>query len=127
MTENTIARNKLCNILQTNANLPLVAVVNSDVIADNYYVSWFGDVTDVYITEIWAGKEKMYLADEVLNNMIDFIDIEFPEKSLGNIFDLSDKEIDKWMQKTEKFIVKLPWKKVIVLSVTTPDSLEEDR
>ena len=125
MTENDIARNKLINILQTNADLPLMALVDSDVVADDCYVSWFGDVNDAYISEVWAGKEKTYFIDEVLDNMIDFIDIEFPEKSIGNIYDLSDEEIDKWMKKAEKFILSLPWKKYIVLTVTTPDSLEK--
>lgn len=32
MTESEIVRNKLCNILQTNADLPIVALVNADVL-----------------------------------------------------------------------------------------------
>lgn len=44
----------------------------------------------------------------------------------GDIYDLSDEEIDKWMKKAEKFILSLPWKKYIVLTVMTPDSLQGD-
>lgn len=39
---------------------------------------------------------------------------------------MTENEIDKWVKKAEKFILSLPWKKYIVLTVMTPDSLQGD-
>lgn len=126
MTENTIARNKLCNILQTNADLPIMALVNADVVADDWYQTWFGDVTDAYIDNVWAGKEKIYFIGEALDNKNIFMSNEFPENALVPTSYMDDAAVDKWMMYAEEFIKGLPWKKVIVLTVNTPNSLHGD-
>lgn len=123
MTENKITRNKLCNILQTNADLPILALVDCEVVEDDWYQTWFGDVTDVYIDRVWAGKEKTYFIDEALGNMEYFMRHEFLENELLRTY-TNDTDIDEWMEYVEKFIKGLPWKKVIIVQVSTPDSLQ---
>ena len=46
MTENEIARNKLCNILQTNADLPIMADVDSEIVTEDGCGWWLGEVKD---------------------------------------------------------------------------------
>lgn len=74
MTENEITRNKLCNILQTNADLPILALVDCEVVEDDWYQTWFGDVTDVYIDRVWAGKELKYKINQIANYIDKYTD-----------------------------------------------------
>lgn len=128
MTENEIARKNLIKILTMYPNLPIIASVYSEVVADDGYAFWYGDVEEssYYTDTLWAGSEKTWSLDDALDDIIEFFELEFPEKLIGDIYDLNDEEIDKWMKKAEKFILSLPWKKYIVLNVTTPGSLEGD-
>lgn len=127
MTENEIARNKLINILQTRPDLPIMVLIDEhEVVAYDCHVSWLGDVDDVFIADVWTGQRRMYFMDEALENIVDFIDSEFPNMAIGDVFDLTDEQLIKWMEKAGKFVEELPWKRVIVLSVTTPDRLGDD-
>lgn len=128
MTVQTIERKNLIDVLLKNPDLPIIASVYSEVVADDGIAYWFGDVKEssCYIDTLWAGKQQMWSLDDALDDMMEFFDFEFPEKSIGDIYDLSDEKIDKWMKKAEKFILSLPWKKYIVLNVTTPGSLQGD-
>lgn len=128
MTEYKIDRKNLIKILTKYPNLPIIANVYSEVVADDGYAYWYGDVKEssYYTDTLWAGNHHIWSLDDALDDMIGFFDFEFPEKTIGDICDLSDEEIDKWMKKAEKFILSLPWKKYIVLNVTTPDSLLGD-
>lgn len=128
MTENEIARKNLIKILTMYPNLPIIARVYSEVVADDGYAFWYGDVEEssYYTDTLWAGSEKTWSLDDALDDIIEFFELEFPEKLIGDIYDLNDEEIDKWMKKAEKFILSLPWKKYIVLTVMTPDSLQGD-
>lgn len=129
MTENKIDRKNLIKILALYPNLPIIASVYSEVVADDGYAFWYGDVKEssYYTDTLWAGSEKTWSLADALDDIIEFFELEFPEKLIGDISDLSDEEIDTWMKNAEKFILSLPWKKYIVLNVTTPDSLEGDR
>lgn len=128
MTVQTIERKNLIDVLLKNPDLPIIASVYSEVVADDGYAFWYGDVKEssYHIDMLWAGSEKTWSLADALDDIIEFFELEFPEKLIGDIYDLSDEEIDKWVKKAEKFILSLPWKKYIVLNVTTPDSLEGD-
>lgn len=130
MTENEIDRKNLIKILTMYPNLPIIANVYSEVVADDGIAYWYGDVKEssYYTDMLWAGSEKTWSLADALDDIIEFFELEFPEK-FGDIYDLSDEddeEIDKWVKKAEKFILSLPWKKYIVLTVMTPDSLQGD-
>lgn len=128
MTENEIDRKNLIKILTMYPNLPIIASVYSEVVADDGIAYWYGDVKEssYHIDMLWAGSEKTWSLADALDDIIEFFELEFPEKLIGDIYDLSDEEIDKWVKKAEKFILSLPWKKYIVLTVMTPDSLQGD-
>ncbi len=118
MTVQTIDRKEIIEVLSKNPDLPIIANVYSEVVADDGYAYWYGDVKGVwYIDTLWAGNHKIWSLDDALDAMMEFLEWEFPEKEPEKLTIKNVKEI-------ELFIRKLPWKKVIVLSVTTPDSLQ---
>lgn len=112
---------KLRELLIAYPDLPIIASVYSEVVADDGYAYWFGDVEEsCYVDTLWAGNEETWSLNDALDDVLYFLDWEFPEK-VPDVVTPEDKK------KLEKFVRDLPWKKVIVLSVTTPDSLEGDR
>lgn len=111
---------KLRELLIAYPDLPIIASVNSEVVADDGYADWYGDVKEsCYVDTLWAGNEQMWSFHSTLNDkneMLYFMDCEFPEKDTEK---MTTKEI-------KSFIQSLPWKKYIVLTVMTPDSLLGD-
>lgn len=119
MTENEIARNKLCNILQTNADLPIMADVDSEIVTEDGCGWWLGEVKDAYIKEVWVGKQMVHEKEDALMDIVDFMEVEFPEK-LPDVVMVDDTKV------LENFVKNLPWKKAIIVQVSTVDSLEGD-
>lgn len=120
MTQHEIDRKNLIKILTKYPNLPIIANVYSEVVADDGYAYWYGDVEEsYYVDTLWAGEKQIWSLHSTLNDkneMLYFMDCEFPEK---DTYEMTIKEI-------KSFIQSLPWKKYIVLNVTTPDSLQGD-
>lgn len=115
MTKTKQTHKKLRELLIAYPDLPIVANVYSEVVADDGYAYWYGDVEEsCYVDTLWAGKEKTWSLREALDDALYFMDWEFPEK---NTEEMTLKEI-------KSFIQSLPWKKYIVLNVTTPDDLQ---
>lgn len=120
MTVQKLDRKRLIEVLSKNPDLPIMASVYSEVVADDGYAYWYGDVDEVYfLDDVWAGDTRIWSLDDALDDVILFINQEFPEKEPDTITPADEK-------KFEEFIKKLPWKKVIVLDVSTPDSLHGD-
>ena len=125
MTKQMIDRQNLIKLLTQNPDVPIVANVYSEVVDNDGWSFWYGDVKEesCYVDSLWAGKRKTWSLDDALDDMMIFFEFEFPEDLTVDIFS-SDEEISKWNEKAEKLIRSLPWKKYIVLNVDTPDSLE---
>lgn len=120
MTEIQQAHKKLMSLLIAHPDLPIVASVYSEVVADDGIAYWFGDVEEsCYVDTLWAGNEQMWSLNDALDDVVYFLDWEFP----GKVPDVVTPEDKK---KLEKFVRDLPWKKVIVLNITTLDSLQGD-
>ncbi|HBN00228.1 MAG TPA: hypothetical protein DD384_03215 [Firmicutes bacterium] len=119
MTVQKLDRKRLIEMLSKNPDLPIIAEVYSEeVVADDGFAYWFGDVKEsCYVDTLWAGEEQIWSFDLIsrdYNEMIHFMDYEFPEKDVDS---MTKNEI-------KSFIKSLPWKKYIVLTVMTPDSLQ---
>ena len=107
----------LIKILTKYPNLPIIANVYSEVVTDDGYAYWYGDVEEsCYTDTLWAGNEKTWSLKEALDDVLYFMDWEFPEKDTEKMT----------LNEIKSFIQSLPWKKYIVLNVTTPDSLYGD-
>lgn len=115
MTKAKQTHKKLKELLIAYPDLPIIANVYSEVVADDGYAYWYGDVEEsCYTDTLWAGNEKTWSLKEALDDVLYFMDWEFPEKDTEK---MTLKEI-------KSFIQSLPWKKYIVLNVTTPDDLQ---
>lgn len=117
MTKQTTAREKFIKLLLENPDLPIIAEVYSEVVSDNSYAWSYGDVSTFYITSLWQGNYRTWTLDDALEDVMEFLDYEFPKKVPDTVTPEDEKRL-------EKFIKELPWKKVIVLGVITPNSLQ---
>lgn len=119
------ATEKLLALAAQHPELPIEALVDSEVVANDDFNTWWGDVFDVSIVELWRYPNedgKTWTKDEALEDVFDFADYcseyladrhdDFEQK-----WDMDDKEAIK------EWINEIPWKKCIVLYVSTPDSL----
>ena len=125
MTVQTIDRKNLIDVLLKNPDLPIIANVYSEVVADDGYAYWYGDIKEesCYVDSLWRGGHHIWSLDDAMGEIVEFFELEFPEKITEDIFKLSDEDFDSWIQEAEKFLLSLPWKKYIVLNVDTPNSL----
>ena len=122
------ATEKLLALAAQHPELPIEALVDSEVVADDDYSTWWGDVFDVSIEELWRHPNedgKTWTKDEALGDVFDFAD--YNSEYLGDryddyemVLDMDDRDAEKVIK---EWINEIPWKKCIVLHVGTPDSL----
>ena len=122
------ATEKLLALAAQHPELPIEALVDSEVVADDDFNTWLGDVFDVSIEEIWADPDgKTWTRTEAEGDLFDFADesSEYLGEHHDNyeqMLDMDDKEAEKVIT---EWINEIHWKKYIVLHVDTPDSLTE--
>ena len=122
------ATEKLLALAAQHPELPIMALVDSEVVADDDFNTWWGDVFDVSIEELWGNPNeggKTWTKDEALGDVFDFAGTE--SEYLGDryddfeqMWDMDDRDAEKVFK---EWINEIPWKKCIVLHVGTPDSL----
>ena len=122
------ATEKLLALAAQHPELPIEALVDSEVVANDDFNTWWGDVFDVSIEELWRCPSeggKPWTKDEALWDVFDFADTE--SKYLGDryddyemVLDMDDRDAEKVIK---EWIDEIPWKKCIGLHVGTPDSL----
>ena len=119
---------KLLKLAAENPSLPIEALVDSEVVADDDFNSWWGDVFDVSIEELWGYANegvKIWTKDEALVDVFDFAYTE--SEYLGDryddyemVLDMDDRDAEKVIK---EWIDEIPWKKCIVIFIGTPDNL----
>lgn len=109
---------KVAELITKNPELPIFAEVDSDVVPDDGYNTWFGEMRGAYITELWSGQTKVWEHDEAKNDPDDLLDSECPY--LDEWADLSQEEYD---ERCERWIETRPWTKCIAIVIGTPDDL----
>lgn len=119
---------KLLKLAAENPSLPIEALVDSEVVADDDFNTWWGDVFDVSIEELWGYPNeggKTWTKDEALGDVFDFADTE--SEYLGDryddyemVLDMDDRDAEKVIK---EWIDEIPWKKCIVIFIGTPDNL----
>ena len=122
------ATEKLLALAAQHPELPIMALVGSEVVANDDFSTWFGEVFAVSIEELWIYPNedgKTWTKDEALGDVFDFAD--YCSEYLGNrhddfeqMWDMDDEEAERVFK---EWINEIPWKKCIVLHVGTPDSL----
>ena len=100
---------QLLDLMQENPHLPIVPMVNSEVVADDTWGYWLGSWGPASVEKYYSGEERVYFYDE--NDMEDLL---AEVKGWDWYDDASDEEIlDAYRC--------LPWIECIVVYITTPE------
>lgn len=104
---------KLKDLMYENPNIRVVPLVDSEVVMDDCYNSWFAEVNDVYVDEImWGGNENIPF-DISLNDEINYMKSN-PNQIIDALFDTYGHHIEN---EYESMINQMPWEKVIILKI----------
>lgn len=115
-----LATLELLKLAEENPELPIIAEVDSEVVAEDGYMFWFGKVTGALVDYVWAGTYHTWTLSEALIENCSFIEENAPEPLQQKLEKLSDADFDK---EANKWIKSLPWKKYIIVYVDIPDSI----
>lgn len=128
MSKPNEATAKLLKLAAENPSLPIEALVDSEVVANDDFNTWWGDVFDVSIEELWRYPNedgKTWTKEEALEDVFDFAD--YCSEYLGDrhddfeqMWDVDDKEAERVFK---EWINEIPWTKCIVIFVEAPDEL----
>lgn len=105
---------EIIRLIEENPELPIVPMVDCDVVGDDSYRNWIGNWGKCEVTEYYRGREYVHFKDDdeedVLNDMLG---CKYGYDSQGrDIYELSDKEWDKLYK-------QIPWVKCIVVYITS--------
>ena len=105
--------NELIKLIQENPELPIVPMVDSDVVCDDGGY-WMGAWGRCEVTEYYLGRERVHFRDDDEEDVLnDLAGCRYSHDLQGrDIYDLSDEEWDKLYQ-------SVPWEKCIVVYITT--------
>lgn len=110
---------ELLKLVQENPELPIVPMVNSEIVADDGYNWWLGSfghsVVDSYACVEYYGDDRFFTKDEQ-----DLIEEYFAEKIIyeDENEELSDEEVEK---RAHEQAESLPWKKAIIVYIYLPE------
>lgn len=105
---------EIIKLIEQYPNLPIIPMVDSEVVADDSYSTWMGKWGSCYVTEYYLGRERVHFKDfddeeEVLDDMVE---CRYGYDLQGrDIYELSDEEWDKLYQ-------SIPWTKCIAVDIT---------
>ena len=106
---------EIIKLIEENPDLPVVPMVDCEVLGDNSYQYWLGKWGRCRITEYYLGEERVHLKDvddeeDVLSDMAGCKYCRDPQGR--DIYDLTDEEWDALYK-------SIPWTKCIVVYITT--------
>lgn len=116
----SLATLELLKLAEENPGLPIIAKVDSEVVAEDGYMFWFGEVTGACVDYVLAGEYHSWTLSEALMENDSFIEENSPEPLQQKLEKLSDADFDK---EANKWIKSLPWKKCIIVYVDVPDCI----
>lgn len=105
----------LLKLIQENPELPVVPMVDSEVVADGSCCYWLGTFGSASVEEYYIGDEKVHIKsmddeEDVLTDLQGSIFGRLPDGR--DVYDLSD---DEW----DELYKSIPWEKAIVVYITT--------
>lgn len=105
---------KLLKLVQENPDLPVIPMVDSEVVADDGYQWWMGEWGHSEVTEYYTGREGVHFkSDDEEDVLIDMAGCKYSMTKDGrDVYDLSD---DEW----NELYNSLEWKRAIVVYITT--------
>lgn len=105
--------NDLIKLIAENPDLPIVPMVDAEVVGDDCYAYWMGKWGECEVTEYYLGRERVHFhtddEEDVLNDMVG---CKYGHDGRGrDIYELTDAE---W----EELYKTIPWTKCIVVYIT---------
>lgn len=101
-------------LVKQNPELPIVPMVDGEIVGCDDYGYWLGCWGRSEITEYYLGKERVHFKDDDVEDVLNDMDgCEYGyDKNGRDIYELSD---DEWYKTYDE----LPWIKCIVVYITT--------
>lgn len=120
MTNYATAR--LAKLAAENPALPIVAMVNFEVVAGDELAYWTGEIDNVDVRELWVSPDfRTWDREDAEDDYEDFIERYASNEDLMKFESLTDEKLYK--QAAMEWIAGLPWTKCIVIFVEEPDKL----
>lgn len=116
----SLATLELLKLSEENPELPIIAEVDSEVVAEDGYMWWFGEVTGACVEYVLAGEDHSWTLSEALIENSSFVEENAPEPLQQKLEKLSDADFNK---EANKWIKSLPWKKCIIVYVDVPNHI----
>lgn len=116
--------NRLIALKQEYPDLPILPMIDSDVVQDAGYAWWTGSFSDVTIEEVISSeaREEILIREEVEEEFIEeVLDDLIEENGNNSVNDVSEAEYNLYYALAEKIVNDKPWTKVIAVRVTIPD------
>lgn len=100
---------ELFQLIKYNPDLPILPMVDSEIVADDGYARWTASWGSTYVGEYILGNERVWFkdeddAEEVLNDCVGGIDFYEMEE-----------------EKVHEEYEKLPWIKAIIVNIDVPE------
>lgn len=112
----------LLRLAAENPAMPIVAMVDFEVVAGDECAYWAGKIDNVDVKELWLSPDARTWEREDAESEYDgFIENYAPNEDLMKIESLTDDKLYK--QAAMEWIAGLPWTKCIVIFVEAPDEL----
>lgn len=106
-------KKEMIELLQQNPDLPIMAKVDLEIVGDDGYAWWLGQVIGCEICEIYEGETQIHIKD-IDDEEYVLTDMQGCECGCAadgrDIYDLSDEE---WTE----IYNSLPWIKTIIITV----------
>ncbi len=112
---------KFLRLAAENPNLPIVAMVQYEVVADDSFSYWLGEIEAVDVEELWVSDGRTWTREEAEYECLAIVDDYAPDDVVAKIESLPDEKMQE--QAAMEWINGLPWTKCIVIFIGTPDEL----
>ena len=104
---------EIIKLIEENPDLPVVPMVDGEVVGDDSYQYWLGKWGRREVTEYYLGREKVHFRDDDQEDVLmDMVGCKYCRDQQGrDIYDLSDAEWDALYK-------SIPWTKCIAVYIT---------
>ena len=105
---------ELLKLIQENPDLPVVPMVDYEIVGDDSCTWWLGSWGRCEVNEYYCGRERVHFKDDDEENVLtDMVGCKYSCDPQGrDVYDLPDEEWDK-------LYASIPWIKCIVVYITT--------
>lgn len=112
---------KLLKLAAENPSLPIVAMVQYEVVADDSFSYWLGEIDAVDVEELWVSDGRTWTREDAEYECLSIVDDYAPDDVVAKIERLPEEKLRE--QAAMEWINGLPWAKCIVIFIGTPDDL----